>query len=118
MYPKLLCKASIFFSPRFISISAPQNMEMHILSGQVGVDAAWLSAGGYHHYISVNTFQGAGGTLPPPGHASLYHFAIPYPQPAGTGQGRQARARSWYEADDGNDATDEATVNIKVLRRR
>ena len=46
---------------------------------EVGVDAAWLSAGGYHHYIAVNTFHSAGGTPPPPGHTGLYHFAILYP---------------------------------------
>ena len=46
---------------------------------KVGVDAAWLSAGDYHHYIALNTFHSAGGTPPPPGHTSLYHFAILYP---------------------------------------
>ncbi len=45
----------------------------------VGVDAAWLSAGGYHHYVALNTFHSAGGTPPPPGHTGLYHFAILYP---------------------------------------
>jgi catechol 2,3-dioxygenase len=46
---------------------------------KVGVDAAWLSAGDYHHYIALNTFHSAGGIPPPPGHTSLYHFAILYP---------------------------------------
>ena len=46
---------------------------------EAGVDAAWLSAGGYHHYVALNTFHSAGGTPPPPGHTGLYHFAILYP---------------------------------------
>src|SRR4028119_102300 len=46
---------------------------------EAGVDAAWLSAGDYHHYIAVNTFHSGGGTPPPPGHTGLYHFAILYP---------------------------------------
>ena len=46
---------------------------------KVGVDAAWLSAGGYHHYVALNTFHSAGGTPPPPGHTGHYHFAILYP---------------------------------------
>ena len=46
---------------------------------EVGVDAAWLSAGGYHHYVALNTFHSAGGTPPPAGHTGLYHFAILYP---------------------------------------
>ena len=39
---------------------------------EVGVDAAWLSAGGYHHYVALNTFHSAGGTPPPAGHTGLY----------------------------------------------
>ena len=46
---------------------------------EVGVDAAWLSAGGYHHYVALNTFHSAGGASPPAGHTGLYHFAILYP---------------------------------------
>ena len=46
---------------------------------EVGVDAAWLSAGGYHHYVALNTFHSAGGTPPPATHTGLYHFAILYP---------------------------------------
>jgi catechol 2,3-dioxygenase len=38
--------------------------------------AAFLSAGGYHHHIGLNTWESAGGTPPPPGSTGLYHFAI------------------------------------------
>jgi catechol 2,3-dioxygenase len=41
--------------------------------------AAFLSAGGYHHHIGLNTWESAGGPPPPPGSTGLYHFAINYP---------------------------------------
>jgi catechol 2,3-dioxygenase len=41
--------------------------------------AAFLSAGGYHHHIGLNTWESAGGEPPPPGATGLYHFAINYP---------------------------------------
>src|SRR5262245_7002959 len=45
----------------------------------VGVPAAFLAAGGYHHHIALNTFETAGATAPPAGHTGLYHLAILYP---------------------------------------
>jgi catechol 2,3-dioxygenase len=39
----------------------------------------FLSAGGYHHHIGLNTWQSEGGTPPPEGHTGLLHFAILYP---------------------------------------
>ena len=44
-----------------------------------GSEAAFLSAGGYHHHIGLNTWQSEGGSPPPPGSTGLYHFAINYP---------------------------------------
>ena len=41
--------------------------------------AAFLSAGGYHHHIGLNTWHSRRGTPPPPQHTGLYHFAILYP---------------------------------------
>ena len=41
--------------------------------------AAFLSAGGYHHHIGLNTFESLGGRPPEPGTVGLYHFAINYP---------------------------------------
>jgi len=43
-----------------------------------GDEAAFISAGGYHHHIGLNTWESAGGS-PPPGTTGLYHFAILYP---------------------------------------
>jgi catechol 2,3-dioxygenase len=45
----------------------------------LGLEVAFLSAGGYHHRIGLNTFQSAGGSPPPEGHTGLYHIAILYP---------------------------------------
>lgn len=47
-----------------------------------GPQAAFLSAGGYHHHIGLNTWESAGGTPAPAGHTGLYHTAILYPDRA------------------------------------
>ena len=47
---------------------------------RLGDEAAFLSAGGYHHHIGLNTWQSAGGSPPPHGSTGLYHFAINYPE--------------------------------------
>ena len=44
-----------------------------------GTQAAFLSAGGYHHHIRLNTWESAGGAAPPPGSTGLYHAAFLYP---------------------------------------
>jgi catechol 2,3-dioxygenase len=44
-----------------------------------GREAVFLSAGGYHHHIGLNTWQSAGGQPPPPGSTGLFHVAILYP---------------------------------------
>ena len=45
----------------------------------MGRQAAFLSAGGYHHHIGLNTWERRGGSPPPPGTTGLYHVAILYP---------------------------------------
>lgn len=42
--------------------------------------AAFLSAGGYHHHIGLNTWESKDGSPPAPGSTGLYHFAILYPE--------------------------------------
>ncbi|WZO96273.1 VOC family protein [Isosphaeraceae bacterium EP7] len=49
------------------------------LTQRYGKSAAFLSAGGYHHHIALNTWESLGGTPPPPGTTGLYHLAIVYP---------------------------------------
>jgi len=46
---------------------------------RVGDSAAFLSAGGYHHHIGLNTWESLGGSAPPPGTTGLYHVALLYP---------------------------------------
>src|SRR6187549_2730184 len=49
------------------------------LTQRYGSGAAFLSAGGYHHHIGLNTWESEGGSPPPPGTTGLYHVAIRYP---------------------------------------
>ena len=46
---------------------------------RLGNSAAFLSAGGYHHHIGLNTWESLGGSPPPPGTTGLYHLAVLYP---------------------------------------
>jgi catechol 2,3-dioxygenase len=52
-----------------------------------GDEVAFISAGGYHHHIGLNTWESAGGHPPPPGTTGLYHFAILYPTRAALADG-------------------------------
>lgn len=47
-----------------------------------GRQAAFVSAGGYHHHIGLNTWESAGGPPPAPGTTGLYHLAVLYPDRA------------------------------------
>jgi catechol 2,3-dioxygenase len=49
---------------------------------RIGDEAAFLSAGGYHHHIALNTWDSRGGSPPPPGTTGLYHVAIRFPDRA------------------------------------
>ncbi|MET0258657.1 MAG: VOC family protein [Methylobacterium sp.] len=49
------------------------------LTQRLGDRAAFVSAGGYHHHIGLNTWESAGGAAPAPGTTGLYHLAILYP---------------------------------------
>ena len=49
------------------------------LTGRLGDQAAFVSAGGYHHHIGLNTWESRGGSPPPRGTTGLYHVAIRYP---------------------------------------
>lgn len=49
------------------------------LQQKFGDQAAFISAGGYHHHIGLNTWESKGGSPPPPGSTGLYHTAILYP---------------------------------------
>jgi catechol 2,3-dioxygenase len=49
------------------------------LQHRYGDQAAFISAGGYHHHIGLNTWESKGGSPPPPGTTGLYHVAVRYP---------------------------------------
>ena len=49
------------------------------LTQRYGEEAAFVSAGGYHHHIGLNTWESRDGSAPPKGSTGLYHFAILYP---------------------------------------
>jgi catechol 2,3-dioxygenase len=52
------------------------------LQQRLGEQAAFVSAGGYHHHIGLNTWESRGGSPPPAGTTGLYHVAIRYPSRA------------------------------------
>jgi catechol 2,3-dioxygenase len=52
------------------------------LMQRFGSGAAFLSAGGYHHHIGINTWESLGGKAPPEGSTGLFHVAILYPNRA------------------------------------
>ncbi len=49
------------------------------LQQRYGADAAFVSAGGYHHHIGLNSWHSKGGSPPPPTSTGLFHVAIRYP---------------------------------------
>jgi catechol 2,3-dioxygenase len=52
------------------------------ITQRYGSEAVFLSAGGYHHHIALNTWESRGGEPPPPGATGLYHLAVLYPSRA------------------------------------
>lgn len=49
------------------------------ITQRYGPQAAFLSAGGYHHHVGLNTWESLGGAAPPPGTTGLYHTAFLFP---------------------------------------
>jgi catechol 2,3-dioxygenase len=57
------------------------------LTQRYGTQAAFVSAGGYHHHIGLNTWESIGGSPPPASSTGLYHLAILYPTRAALADG-------------------------------
>jgi catechol 2,3-dioxygenase len=57
-----------------------------VLMQRFGSQAAFVSAGGYHHHIGLNTWESRGGSAPATGTTGLYHVAILYPSRAALAQ--------------------------------
>ena len=66
---------------------------------RLGTGAAFLSAGGYHHHIGLNTWDSLGATPPPAGHTGLYHTAFLYPSRAELGDALRRVAAAGIELD-------------------
>lgn len=64
-----------------------------------GDSAAFISAGGYHHHIGLNTWESKGGRPPAPGTTGLYHTAIVYPTRALLGDALQRLIRTGIQLD-------------------
>jgi len=69
------------------------------LTQRMGNSAAFVSAGGYHHHIGLNTWESEGGRPPAPGTTGLYHLAILYPTRAELGAALKALKRHGVELD-------------------
>src|SRR5881398_3117475 len=68
-----------------------------------GDSAAFISAGGYHHHIGLNTWESKGGPPPPPGTTGLYHVAIRYPSRAALGDALRRLVESGIALDGASD---------------
>jgi catechol 2,3-dioxygenase len=67
------------------------------LTQRYGTQAAFVSAGGYHHHIGLNTWESQGGSPPPRGTTGLYHVAILYPSRAQLADALQRLAKAGVE---------------------
>jgi catechol 2,3-dioxygenase len=75
--------------------------------------AAFLSAGGYHHHLGLNTWESRDAGPPPPGHTGLYHVAIRYPDRAALGHALQRLVEASWPIDG---ATDHGVSEAIYLR--
>jgi catechol 2,3-dioxygenase len=73
------------------------------LMQRLGTGAAFVSAGGYHHHIGLNTWESLGGSPPPPGTTGLYHLAILYPTRADLGDAIRRITRAGVPLDGASD---------------
>lgn len=68
-----------------------------------GSQAAFISAGGYHHHIGLNTWESAGGSPPPRGSTGLFHLAILYPTRAALADALRRLTAAGVELDGASD---------------
>ena len=68
-----------------------------------GTGAAFISAGGYHHHIGLNTWESKGGAPPAPGTTGLYHLAILYPTRAALADALRRLAKAGIALDGASD---------------
>ena len=73
------------------------------LQQRFGSQAAFISAGGYHHHIGLNTWESKGGSPPPPGSTGLFHLAILYPTRAALADAVRRVLKAGIELDGASD---------------
>src|SRR4051812_23799107 len=73
------------------------------LVARLGPGAAFVSAGGYHHHIGLNTWESRGGAPPAPGTTGLYHVAILYPDRATLADALRRLRRAGIDLDGASD---------------
>lgn len=73
------------------------------LQQRFGTQAAFISAGGYHHHIGLNTWESLGGSPPAPGTTGLYHTAILYPTRAALADALRRLAQAGISLDGASD---------------
>jgi len=73
------------------------------ITQRMGDSAAFVSAGGYHHHIGLNTWESLGGSPPAPGTTGLYHLAIRYPTRAALADALQRLRTMGIELDGASD---------------
>ncbi len=73
------------------------------LMQRYGTQAAFISAGGYHHHIGLNTWESLGGPPPPPGTTGLYHTAVLYPSRADLADALRRLIQAGIELDGASD---------------
>jgi catechol 2,3-dioxygenase len=92
--------------------------EPQIVSAEMG--AAFISAGGYHHHLGLNTWVGRGAPPPPPGSLGLRHFEVVLPHPAALEAvlARVRQAGIAVEAAEGGSLVRDPSRNAVVLTAR
>jgi catechol 2,3-dioxygenase len=80
---------------------------------RLGDQAAFISAGGYHHHLGLNTWESRGGSPPPPDTTGLYHVAIRYPDRAQLGDALRRLVEARWPIDG---ATDHGVSEAIYLR--
>ena len=73
------------------------------LTQRYGTQAAFVSAGGYHHHIGLNTWESAGGSPPPAAATGLFHLAILYPTRAALADALRRLLAAGIELDGASD---------------
>jgi catechol 2,3-dioxygenase len=73
------------------------------LTTRYGPSAAFISAGGYHHHIGLNTWESKDGSPPPAGSTGLYHLAILYPTRAALADALRRLIKAGIQLDGASD---------------